>query len=398
MIQPKRLLVIGGKRKLLQRAKALGLEVVFVQKKAAFSPAVLPLVDQLFLLDYEDLRVLLPLVQALHAVQPFGYAISMTETGLLPAAEVAAALSLPGNSLETVRLLKDKWAMRQRLAERGVSPVAARLGQTVEDIRAFAQSCGLPIIVKPVDGAASYGILPIHTRADLAQVGEQLGDLKLHTFLMEEYLDGKEVSVESFSFAGRHVVLAITDKQTLPNHVEIGHAVPAPLDAEQQAAITVALNNFLDAVGLRDGPAHTELKLTERGPRIIESHNRVGGDKISDLVELACGVDMIGLTLAWAFGLAEALERPPVPSAGAAVRFFTPLPGRVCAINGVEAVRTCPELVELEINVGIGDRVAPVRQSADRVGHVLVRGTDMAEARATCERLAQQIEIVTTED
>jgi biotin carboxylase len=396
MSQPRRVLIIGGKSKLLKRSKDLGLEVIYVQKKELFRTAFLPYVDQVFLMDYENLDVLLPLARTLHEVLPFGYVTSVTEPGLIPAAAVNDALGLPGNSLETASLLKDKWAMRQRLNDLGLSLVAARLGRTEQDLTAFVRDYGLPIFIKPVDSTGSYGVLSVRQTADLALAGQHIRELGLTSFVIEEYLEGPEVSVESCSFDGQHVIMAITDKYILPNCVEIGHSVPAQLTDDLEKEVCDLVTAFLDAVGLKDGPAHTELKLTPHGPRIVESHNRVGGDKISDLVEIAYGVDMAYLTLAWAFGEIAAPGRPVAPQAGAAVRFFAPPPGIVREISGVQEVQDREEVVEIKVYVEVGDRVPPVRQSEDRSGHITVKGKDVQHAIKACEQLAQKIRIVTT--
>ena len=127
-------------------------------------------------------------------------------------------------------------------------------------------------------------------------------------FLMEEFLDGPEISVETLTFDGRHVVVAVTDKEIGgPGFVEIGHSQPSGCSAETLREVTRLVTDFLDAVGLRNGPGHTEVKLTSRGPRIVESHNRVGGGRINELAEIAYGVDMERYALGAGFGLVEPL-------------------------------------------------------------------------------------------
>lgn len=394
----KRILYIGGGREALEtleKARAFGLEVIYVQRKQQFKEALLPYVDQVVLTDFQNADLLIPLARALQSVFPFDVALSMSEPALIPAAQVCEALGLPGNSVETVRLLKDKFLMRQRLNQLGLSPVAARLGQTQDDLAAFGREHGLPMIVKPIDASGSQGVFRIDSPAQHEQVWRHLQALGLPRFLMEQYLDGPEISVESFSFHGRHVILAITDKLTLPNHVELGHSVPALLDPALREQVVELVRVFLDAVRLREGPAHTEIKLTRQGPRIVESHNRPGGDRINELVRTAYGVDMKTMLFGWLCGLIEPLEESPRLQAGAAIRFFTPPPGTVRAIAGVEEVRRAPGLVELDLTVKVGERVRPITESHDRVGHVLASGSSVQEAVARCEQLIGQVRIVT---
>jgi biotin carboxylase len=394
MSQPPRILIIGGKKKIVQKAKGLGLEVLYFQKPEKLDETCLPYVDHLELLDFEDESVVVPAARALFESRPFGYAISLTEPGLIPTAWVIDALRLPGNSHATVRLLKDKWAMRQHLNSVSLSTVTAQVGYSEADLRCFAGRYGLPMIVKPVGGVGSLDVHCIRALDELDHTWRQIRERRLGCFLMEEFLDGREVSVEAFSFAGRHVVLAVTDKLTLPNFVEVGHSMPAQLADEVRAEVVSLVTRFLDTVDLRDGPSHTELKLTAHGPRVIESHNRIGGDKINEMVQIAYGVDMDTLALAWPFGLIEALDRPPVMVSGAAIRFFVPPPGAVREISGVEEVTQAPGLVELELLCRAGSRISPLRWSEDRVGFVLTKGTTARAAVATSEQLLQRVQFL----
>ncbi|TCC50951.1 ATP-grasp domain-containing protein [Kribbella capetownensis] len=405
-----RVLVVGGKLKHVRKARELGLDVVHVQYPDEYDRGHWPYVDQALLLDYGDIDRLLPLVRALHAAYPFQAAVSLSELGLLPTARINEALGLRGESVETVELLLDKWRMRRHLAARDISPVASAVGRSGQDIREFVKAHGLPIIVKPVRESGSLGVFRIRDQADVDVVAERyrslddvqwtLGDLafadSFHEFLMEEFLDGPEISVETLSFDGRHVIVAVTDKEVGgAGFVEIGHSQPSGLSAETLGEVRRLVTDFLDAVGLRNGPGHTEVKLTSRGPRIIESHNRIGGDRINELAEIAYGVDMEHYALGAGFGLVEPLTASPEPQGGAAVRFITPEPGRVVEVTGVDAVRADPAYVDLQLDVKPGDEVPPLTWNEDKVGHVIARGATAAEAIANGKRLAAAIHVRT---
>jgi biotin carboxylase len=408
-----RVLVVGGKLNHVRKARELGLDVVHVQYPDAYDRGYWPYVDQALLLDYGDVDRLLPLVQALHKAYPFQAAVSLFELGLLPAARINEALGLGGESVATVELLLDKWRMRRHLAAKGVSPVASAVGRSAQDVREFVQAHGLPIIVKPIRESGSLGVFRVRDRADVDAVAERFRSLddgqvaardlsgaeSFDEFLMEEYLDGPEISVESLSFDGRHVVVAVTDKETggpgFVEFVEIGHSQPSGCPAETLSEVRQLVTEFLDAVGLRNGPAHTEVKLTSRGPRIIESHNRVGGDRINDLAEIAYGVDMERYALGARFGVVEPLTASPEPRGGAAIRFLTPEPGRVVEVTGIDAVRADPAFVDLQLDVGPGDDVPPLTWNEDKIGHVIARGATADEAIAHGRRLAAAIHVRT---
>lgn len=394
-----RLLVIGGSRvEDLQSARAAGLHVTYVQKKEMLKPAHLALSDRTLVLDYEDLSLLLPLARTLHRHAPFGYVASMAESGLVPAARVNDDLHLPGTPARTARLLKDKWVMRRHLNGIGLSTVRAAIGERKRDIERFGSDGGYPVIVKPVDASGSSNVYLIRSVDDVASVWKRAMGAGVRRFLLEEYLEGPEISVESLSFGGHHVVIAVTGKQTLPNFVECGHVIPAQIDETTMSEVRALTARFLDAVGLRHGPAHTEIKLTPQGPRILESHNRVGGDEINRMVAEVYRIDMVATAFAWPFGKVDAVSLPPVPRKAVAIRFFTPAPGRVLSIDGVNEVRTIPAVIDLHLDIEQGSRVDEVRSSLDRSGHLMVQAPTSAEALELCQRLSNQVKIVMAPD
>jgi biotin carboxylase len=410
MVSRPRVLIVGGRLQHVRKARELGLDVVHIQFPDEYDRDFRPYVDQALLLDYGDVDRLLPLARALHEVYPFHAAVSLSELGLLPAARINEALGLGGESVATVELLLDKWRMRRHLAARGVSPVAHAVGRSARDIREFVEANGLPVIVKPIRESGSLGVFRIGELSDVDAVAERYrslddghwaaGDLSsadsFDAFLLEEYLDGPEVSVETLSVGGRHVVVAVTDKENGgPGFVEIGHSQPSACPAGTLAEVARLVTDFLDAVGLRNGPGHTEVKLTSRGPRIVESHNRVGGDRINELTGIVYGVDLERHALGAGFGLVEPLTGSPSPVGGAAVRFLTPEPGRVVEVTGVDAVRADPAFVDLRLDVRPGAVVPPLTWNEDKVGHVVVRGATAAEAVANGRRLAAAIHVRT---
>ncbi len=247
------------------------------------------------------------------------------------------------------------------------------------------------MILKPAGGTSSHAVERVADPGDADAAWRRFTAAGGTRPVAEEFLDGPEISVEAFSHRGRHTVVAVTDKRVLPNFVETGHTVPSALPPDTLTEVAALVTAFLDAVGLREGPSHTELKVTGRGPRIIESHNRIGGDKIRELVRIAYGVDLVGLTVGCPLGLLPAPAGPPTPRAGAAIRFLTPDPGTV---HRVELPDTDASAV-ISLKVGVGDVVGPVRRSEDRAGHVLAEGTDAADAALRCERLARRVRIGT---
>lgn len=387
-----RVLLFGGSRQTMRRADELGIEPLLLQRPADHDESYRPLVTALRVVDYDDTAAVLAAARDLHRRWPFDRAVSVTEAGMLAAARVNELFGLGGNPVSSVRLLKDKARMRSVLNGIGLSPVAAAVVTGPAGIRRFGAEHGFPVIVKPVDASASVGVSRVDGPEGVAAAWSVANGLGLRRMLVEEYLSGPEISVEAFSFGpGRHHVVALTAKTTLPNFVEVGHVVPAPVPEDVAPAITSQVTALLNAVGHRDGPSHTELKLTSAGPRVIESHNRQGGDRITDLVEQVYGVDVIKLGLAWATGKLEPWAAAPAADGAAAIRFMTPPPGVVGAITGVDEARARPGVVGVYLDVAPGDTIREVRSSRDRAGSVVARAADAATATVLASSAAERI-------
>lgn len=186
----------------------------------------------------------------------------------------------------------------------------------------------------------------------------------------------------SFSSAGHRVVIAITEKFTDPAHfAELGHAVPARLGVAVDEQVRAAVIGLLDRLGAKDGVCHTEIRISARGPRVIESHNRIAGDAITDLVHSGYGIDTIKLALAAPFGLAEELPDRPEAHRGAAVRSVVGRPGDiVAAVDGVTEAQALADVLAVRISAKPGETVRPLRDNWGRLGLVAVTGEDTTAA------------------
>jgi biotin carboxylase len=391
---PKRIALFGGKHGVCDRARRMGIDVFLIQKPTLFDLPTLRLCCGAVYIEYETDSAVIPMLRALHEDRAFDAVISITESGLLPAARAAEALGLPGMpSSEVVRRSLDKYAMRKHMESAKFTPVRAELGRNTADVRRFAAERSFPVIVKPRDSSGSKGVLKINSAAEVSAVDG------LDEFLIEEFLAGPEISVETFSFNGRHKVFAITEKTlndaTSPNpYVEVGHRMPAAISAELRHVVVKYVADFLDLMEMSNGPAHTEVKLTDRGPRIVETHTRVGGDYITGLVRLVTGFDLFSLTLGWPLGLVSEPDGEIQARGGAAVQFFTPPCGVVSSLSGVEYWRQEPGVHLIELPLKAGDRIKPITTSADRVGFVVANGRDALEAASLCTAVRKGVEII----
>jgi biotin carboxylase len=388
------IILLGPKRHIAERAWQLGARPLIVQPPEHAEEWVLRQAERTLLIDYDD-PLLIPLLAAAHSHCHFRCAITTTEMGLLPCARINEALGLPGTPAAVVERTRNKQLMREALAAREFSVIRWAAVTTKEDAIAFAVRNDYPFVLKPLDGVGSVGVKMVRSAADLERTFD--GKTK---WLAEEYLDGDEYSIESFSFGGRHIILAINEEvnNTDPSgneFLELTHKIPAPMGKEQEREIREFVRAFLDVIGIHDGPAHTEVKCTSRGPRIIETHNRQGGDHLFDLVRLTTGFDPIDMTLQWALGTFSPPTQDPEPRGGGVIHFFTPPPGKLRRIHGVQALKRLPGVVDIELHVDLGDEIRPLKQSDDRAGYVIAYAESVDKAFDICMEVNRRLRLET---
>ncbi len=329
--------------------------------------------------------------EAVHQHDPFTRIAAFGERDQNRCAAIGAALGLPTHSVETIRLVQDKLAMRAVLREAGLDSTPAAVAEQEADVHAFVSKHGLPCIVKPLGGSGSVGVSRIDELSQIqhafALASGTYSDLVRPGVIVESFLVGPQCSVEAFSEDGEHEILCVTQKfSDAVTFVELGHVAPAQLPEATEAAIRELIPAVLDALGIRFGPSHTEIVLTVNGPVIIETHTRVGGDEIPELVADVTGADLLQLAVSQVLGvrvlpqLRERLGRPG-PAAASAIWFgAAAVEGQLSALQGLEDARRIEGVTEVEALVAEGSTVERLASSRSRIVSARATGEDAASA------------------
>ena len=295
----------------------------------------------------------------------------------------------------------DKSRMRELLEKHDVPSCRYARATGREAVLTAIRDIGLPCIVKPVDGEASLGVARIDSPGDIGAALQRVGDEHIDRgVLVEEFLVGDEFSVEGISAGARHHIVAITKKfRDDMTFVERGHLVPAPVDAAARESIVSYVERILDVLEFHDCPSHTEIVLTARGPRIIETHNRIGGDRIGDLVRLATGVDLYDLVARQSLGedVTALLPGRIVPKQSAVVWYADPggpPANTLLEVRDVERVRALPYVRQVELLKEPGAPQTAVRQSSDRSALAVVVGDTPQEALRRAQEAIRMLTFV----
>lgn len=225
--------------------------------------------------------------------------VSWDERYVIAAADLAvlAGLRTPGSI--GIRGCRDKAFSRIRLREAGLQQPASTHAISLNEAFTFASSHPYPLVVKPRGMGGSIGVAMVTNDQELANRYQEACSAGLdgaaefhHGALVEEFIDGSEISIDGSIQNGVYKPLFIARKSvTAPPHFEeTGHVVSAtdPLLFDEE--LLSVLQTAHRAIEFENGITHTEVKLSSRGPVIVEINGRLGGDLIPYLAYLATGL------------------------------------------------------------------------------------------------------------
>lgn len=382
----KKMMILGASElqvPAIRKAKELGYQIILVdynEKAVGFDLADVKLVVST--LDQEAVYH-----QAL-IYQPDVVITSTSDGPVRTAAYVNEKLGKrPDLSYEDSLCATIKSHMRNRLKENHVPIPEYYAVQSFDEFLAAVKALNGKCIVKPADNAGSRGVTALYgantqTEEELRSTYEySKANSRNGTVMVEEYMSGPEVSVEAMTVDGKTTILTITDKFITPPpyFVEIAHCEPSSLDEDTQERIRQIALQAIAAIRLINGPSHTEIKVTEQGPKIVEIAARLGGDFItSKLVPLSTGVDMVGASVLLATG--EKVNLESKWNKGAAIHFIQGTEGVIKNIEIDEAIYDLEGVEETVLYKKAGDTVHATKSSNDRLGHIITVGEDAAQA------------------
>ena len=363
----KKLAIIGAsylQKPLAEKAKSMGVYTIcFAWEEGAVCK---DLCDKFYPVSTVDKEEILKICKE---EQIDGITTIASDVATLTVSYVAEQMGLVGNPDKYAQTATNKYQMRQCFMEHDVpSPKFCEAAGYVPEA---AKNFRFPVIVKPTDRSGSRGVEKVEVPKDLAQaVSRACAESFQKRAIIEEFVEGREISVESISYQGKHYVLQITDKVTTeaPYFVELEHHQPSSLPDDIKQQVKAIVLNALDALHIQYGASHSELKITEDGDiKVIEIGARMGGDFIgSNLVQLSTGYDFLKGVIEVAFG---DFKEPQITEHNYSGVFF------LCEetkdiLPIIQNAEKYPEIVRAEIT---DSELRNIEQSADRSGYMIYK-------------------------
>ena len=307
------------------------------------------------------------------------------------AARVAAKRGIPHPLEPGVAVLAvSKARQRERFYAAGVPQPRWRL------VAEPGPGLPLPCVVKAPDRQGQRGLSVVRDERELAAAIElAVGASRSGSAIVEELVDGPELTVNAFSVDGEFHALTVTDRITAePPAFGVALAHVWPSEGTAEAAVDV-VRLAVEALGITHGPTYTQVRIGPEGPRVMEVAARLGGGHDAELCEAALGIDLNGLALEAALGDELSLGDPQAKVGGACTRFLVPPPGELLGLEGVDEAGRAEGVVAVRIYRRLGFRFGELRVGADRAGAVLATGGSRSEAYERAKAAAALIRFQT---
>ncbi|MWK35654.1 ATP-grasp domain-containing protein [Actinomadura sp. J1-007] len=367
-----------------QYARDTGQRLVLIMKDPTWEKEY---VDQVVVADTSSIDD--TLVAARGLAEPVDAVLTFAEAPVPAVARVAADLGLPAVPERTALLARDKYAMRTAVGDQSGQPQFALAANAAEARRA-ADSIGYPLVLKPIIGTGSMYVRSVADDAELERhfetvrrgSWESLDYDPLYVrakeeyggaLLLEEFVPGTEISVESVVSGGRTTSFAIHDKPlpTGPTFEEVYACTPTRLSRETVERLYEATAAVHCAMGIEVGVTHVEFRLRGEEPVLLEAAARMGGGPIYRSVQLSTGVDMVEAALDLSLGREPVIEPCAEPVAVGFRNIFPDRAGTLAAVHGLAEAKADPRIDEIEIYKRIGEYLRVPPQTFQGHGHLI---------------------------
>lgn len=389
----KRLLLIGmpnrsHSREVIVNLQHRGYHVVTVDTVSA--SCFHDIVEASLIVPNLQRETVLEIVYAYHAHTPIHGVARFHELAVPISNEIAVVLGLPHFPVDRIAGCTNKYIMRRWMRDHGVPCPDFGAAHNLQEAHALVQKLGFPVVIKPQVGGASFGVTRLDNELDVQRFFQHIDIFwEPRSFIIEQYMEGSEVSVETITFERPTHVALFEKPQALdgPFFLEHTFITPGQHDQAMVDATYQAVSLLIDRLGLQQCVTHTELRLTDHGPVVLEFGLRPIGYPGPLCVQQTTGIDLIEAMACIAVGQdSMTVATPASPYCG--WRYLTvPRSGRLCDIGGAMRACSIPGVLSCHFWVQPGQLLRLPPQGFNYIlGYVVAAGATFAQVH---DRLSQ---------
>jgi carbamoyl-phosphate synthase large subunit len=331
--------------------------------------------------------------------QPDGIVTDQSDVALPTVAYLCKELGLPGIGPEKAELFTNKFRMREFLLNNRYDTPSFRLCNSPHDAAEFGRQAGYPCVLKPIANQASRGVFKVNSEEELlGRYQETLAFSRNSVVLVEQFIEGTELTIEGFKTRRKHYSLAVSRKKHLEHNPMVASELlysPTAEDIDYDY-LKREHDRLVENMELPFGITHTEYIYTNSTFYLVEIAARGGGTKISsDIVPAISGVETNELLISMTLGKQiDVLELSVVKNRFAVLAFFNFASGKVTSINGVEEIKALPEVLDIAMNFEPGQRIESPVDDRGRHGYFILTAATRAGLESLSARIRETIRVV----
>jgi biotin carboxylase len=306
-----------------------------------------------------------------------------TDASVPSVARACLSLGFPSISVSAADISVNKLMQRDHFKAAGLRVPKYMPFRNTNEALGVAIEIGFPVVIKPSDSAGSRGVSLVKNKQDVILASEDaLAASPSKVGIVEEYIDGDEISIEGFIIGGLFYAICLSNKKRTspPYLLDTDVYFPDSLTSEERVSIVSLATKALVACGLDNCPIHMEVLRSSQGPVIVEFAARGAGFRVfTNILPWVTGVDTVDIQLKLAFGKkVEIKVRESLR--GAVITFLSPIPGKLKCVKGLDLARESIGIKEVEVYLENGTVMDELKCGADRIGHLIAFGETRKEA------------------
>jgi len=394
-VADKTILIIGGgllQVPIIQTAKTMKLKTLV----ADMNPTSIgfQISDEQILMSTKDVEGMVREAKKYAKSQPIHGVITAGTDASMTVAAVASAIGLPGIRFVDAEAATNKVKMRQRLKDHGLPIPRFAAVWSLQDAKDALDSLTFPLVMKPADNMGARGVIKVNNKDDLQHAFRHAKKFcPTGELILEEYMEGPELSVDALAFDGKIRMTGIADRiiEREPFFIEVGHNMPSALSKETLKEVEDVMSRGMRALGIHLGAGKGDIKVTKDGVKIGEIAARLSGGFMSAFTyPLSTGVNLNRAALLIALGeTPDNLE--PVLNRVSIERSLLSPPGKLIQIHGIDETKKIDGVNEIFLQSKSGDVIKEPTNNIDKSGHVIIAADTLDEANSIFEQVKKTI-------
>lgn len=376
------LLVLGASQEhipLYQEARRRGIPTIAVDMRAD-APAF-PFANAALQISTRDADAI---VDALGDVRPAGIVGGASDAALASWHALGLRYDTPYVYPKDAFAALDKATFHAVVASCGITDYGWAASSDPDEVVAKAAELRFPLVIKPVDGSGSKGVIRVARPDDLpTAVAHARAYSASQTVIAEEFVQGRQLTIDLFLRDGRSMMTCVKEQELVAGGFVVRRIGTVELSPAEHDHLETSTERLCRALGIVNGPANFDLVLGADGQaRIIEANPRLSGDSIPRVHTAAYGVNVVGALVALALGEPFDDHLVPTRNVHAAVELVgSPLvtDGELVAWEGVTEARNIPGIADVVLYAKPGDVVRPHDQSGHKIGMFVASGPSVAD-------------------